>query len=179
MWVVSQQCGLANASRQGAPCEAMEMSYKHTSVNNFTNLPYPFGVYPQICEQQVDFDHTTTFRFCILFLDSWLLQNWLNCEVFKISYSWDWMYFASWLVKHGCGIGMFAHGVKAWGVCLSAILSCILNLPVWLLNQNMQCLFFSHSSTNPPFGMFQYKGCPCLNCGFRFSIFFILKLLLT
>ena len=58
-------------------------------LRNFTNLPYPFGVYRHICEQQVDFGHTTTFRFCILFLDFWLLQNSLNCEVFLLSYYWD------------------------------------------------------------------------------------------
>jgi hypothetical protein len=35
---VSQQRGFANASRQGPPREAMEMSYKHAGVNKFSNF---------------------------------------------------------------------------------------------------------------------------------------------
>lgn len=134
-------------------------------LHNFTNLPYPFGVYPHICEQQVDFGHTTTFRFCILCLDFWLLQKFVEL--------WGFFTFVllglnvfGWL-KHGCGIGMF---VLIVGVKLEVLL-CILNLPVWLPNQNMQCILFAFKHKTPNSGLFHYKGCPCLNSGFCFLIF--------
>jgi hypothetical protein len=38
VWAVSQQRGLADAPRQGPPCEAMEMSYKHAGVNKFSSF---------------------------------------------------------------------------------------------------------------------------------------------
>lgn len=54
MWPLNRHYGLANASRQGPSCEAVEMSYKHSSVNAFSILPYPLGVYPCACGQLVN-----------------------------------------------------------------------------------------------------------------------------
>lgn len=82
MRALSQQRGLANASRQGPPREAVEMSYKHAGLNKFSNFHIQWEFILMVCEQQVDSALTTTPRYCILFLDSWLLQNWLNCGVF-------------------------------------------------------------------------------------------------